>query len=301
MKVVRMTKPKSIFFTFPYYDYLATSLKISSNEGQFSLERFTNQELHLTLKTSVTSASCIVLGSLSPPEINLISFLILCHTLKKEKAKKITALIPYLAYTRHDKEETHKSHITPLVGQLLKTSGIDRVITCDVHSSMVENLFPIPIISLSPAKIFASELKKISFLDATIVSPDKGAINRCEDVVRELKMNSPVTYISKKRTDVITHFELHGNVKERVVIIDDILDTGKTLISCCEKLLEKGVKEIIIFITHGLFTGDEWKRLWDLKVKKIYCTNSLPLPKHLLSEKRISVLSIIPLINETLE
>ena len=293
----------SLFYVFDFYHYLLKDLKKTSGfvEGKFSVDRFRNQELFLTIQDSCQDKSCIVFGTLMPPEINLISFLMLCHTLQKEKAKRITAVIPYLSYSRQDREEPKKSKSAALIGRLLATSGVDALITFDVHSMFVEKLIPIPLISLSPAFVFAEEIRKLAISDATIVSPDVGAINRAEDVAKELKNGNKVAYIEKKRTkDGVTHHELHNNVTEKVIIIDDILDTGKTLISCCEKLIEKGVKEIIIMVTHGLFTGKEWEKLWGLRVKKIYCTDTLPIAKELLLNKKISTLSVVPQLIEAL-
>jgi ribose-phosphate pyrophosphokinase len=269
--------------------------------GTFTLARFPNRELHVQVDTQAAGQRCIVLGSIAPPETTLVSFLLLCHTLKKEGAKSVTAVLPYLAYSRHDKKEPQKSHATALIGELLSSAGVDAVVTIDVHSAQAQQLFPIPLLSLSPAKIFAQEIANLSLHSATIVAPDEGAISRCAAVARAAGLTSEIAYLTKQRTAKgITHRELHGTVGTQVIIVDDMLDTGGTLLSCCAKLLEKGVQAIYIMVTHGLFTGTEWEQLWDLGVKRIYCTDSLPLPKRLRSPN-ITVLSIIPLLVDELK
>ncbi len=290
-------------FTFPSHRYMVEKLKEIPNLtiGKFSLERFPNNELYIMLHTHATERECIVVGSISPPDTNLISFLLLCHTLKKENAHSITAVLPYLAYSRHDKKEYQRSYATVLIGELLSTSGADRVVTVDVHSLHVKQLFPIPLISLSPAKLFAEELKKLNLQNVTIVAPDEGAIKRAEAVRREAGIKKEIAYVVKKRTaDGVKLIELHGKVSKTAVIVDDILDTGKTLISCCEKLKEKGARDIYIMVTHGQFNGIEWKQLWKLGVKRMYCTDTIPLPKHAKS-KNITVVSIIPLLVDELK
>lgn len=178
---------------------------------------------------------------------------------------------------------------------------VDEVITVDVHSLQTEQLFPIPLVSLSPAKIFANEIAQLSLQSATIVAPDEGAIDRCEAVAKEAGVKREIVYLTKERTKTgVTHHELHGTVGAQVVIVDDMLDTGSTLISCCEKLLEKGAQEIYVIVTHGLFTGTAWKKLWDLGVKQIYCTDSLPIPKKV-RRANVTVLSIIPLLVDRLK
>ncbi|MEI8301519.1 MAG: ribose-phosphate diphosphokinase [Chlamydiota bacterium] len=260
------------------------------------LERFANQELHIVLSRSVANKHCLILGAITPPDSHLFAFLALAHTLKKEKAKKVSAVLPYLAYSRQEKQEPQKSQMSALIGSLFMAAGIDEVITFDIHSLAAESLFPMPIYSLSPAGLFAEELKRISFVQATIVSPDEGALTRCQEVAKQLNSSS-IAWVKKTRSEKgIAQVELQGCVGEKAVIIDDILDTGQTLVSCSEKLLEQGAKEIIIMVTHGLFTGDQWKQLWDLGVTRIYCTNTIPIAKNLLDENPITVLSINTLL-----
>ncbi|MCL4387075.1 ribose-phosphate diphosphokinase, partial [Patescibacteria group bacterium] len=298
-----------VLFTLPSYQYVAKELKQIPNTytGSFSSERFANNELYIKLHTDVNERECIILGSIAPPDTNLITFLLLSHTLKKEGGRKITAVLPYLAYSRQDKKEPRKSYTAALIGELLNASGVDEAITIDIHSPYLKHIFPIPLVSLSPAKIFAREIVKLlangspRIKDVTIVAPDEGARKRSEDVAREIGVKRKIAYIMKKRTiEGVKSLELYGKLSQKVIIVDDILDTGKTLISCCEKLQEKGVKEIYIMVTHGLFTGKEWEKLWGLGVKRIYCTDTVPLPKKALSE-RITVLSIIPLLVEALK
>lgn len=278
-------------FAFPGYKEL---LAIPGCRD-FSVERFANQELHLTITKSVARQNCLIVGSISPPEETLLSFLMLAHTLKKEGARLVRAFIPYLSYSRQDVQEVNKSRSIALIGSLLKSAGIAEVVTVDVHSPACKKLFPIPLHSLSPAKLFAKEIKRLGFSKAALVAPDAGAIQRTEEVAEELGRVSLV-WLKKSRTAKgISHTDLYGTVSEKAVIIDDILDTGMTLISCCQKLQKAGVKEIIVMVTHGLFTGKKWEKLWSLGVKKIYCTNTVPLRKTL---KGISVLSMTPLLKE---
>lgn len=291
-----------VLFSYPMYEYMAKELIRNNNliQGAFTLKRFLNDELYITLDTNVDGIRCIVLGSLAPPDGNLLSFLILCHTLKKEQAVNITAVLPYLAYSRHDKNEPLKSHITALLGEILPRTGINKIITFDIHSPHAQSLFPIPLISLSTAKLFAKEIISQSLGHATIVAPDEGAIDRCEAVLKEADMKGDVAYMIKRRTDQqIIHSELRGEVGTSAIIVDDILDTGKTLVSCCEKLSRVGVKNIYIMITHGLFTGTVWQKLWQLGVRRIYCTNTVPIAPQVKSENIIE-LSIVPLLSDKL-
>lgn len=292
-----------ILFAFPQYKNLARELYQlpSISPGDFGVKRFPNQEMYITLNTGVKNQDCLILGSISPPDEQLLGFSLLAHTLKKEGAKEIIALLPYLAYCRQDKDKVGESMATPLIGKIFQASGINQAATIDVHSAKTMELFPLPLQSLSPADIFAKEIKKIFLLDATLVAPDEGAIGRVRDVAVAAGMTEPVAYLKKERTsEGIEHLSLQGDVGQKVILIDDILDTGSTLISACELLQPLGVKEMVIMVTHGLFTGSTWQRLWLLGVKNIYTTDSIPSVKKFATDK-IKVLSIKPLLKECVE
>lgn len=291
-----------ILFAFPEYQKLASYLLKSSQlkNGQFKLNRFPNQELYITIASDVKGKKCLVLGSIAPPEESLIAVLLLCHTLKKEGAKSITLCLPYIAYARQDKNKPNESLATALVGEILRCGGVDKVVTVDVHSQHVKELFPLPVRSISPTEVFVSEIKKLNFLDASLVAPDKSAYQRSETIKKMARMKAGVVALQKRRNlHGIAHLDLQGEVRSRAVVIDDMLDTGGTLISCCEMLRQKGAKEIVIMVTHGLFTGQKWQQLFNLGVKVIYCTNTVPLDKKLRSNK-IKVLAIDQLIAKEL-
>lgn len=288
-----------ILFSFPGYENVAQQLRATApvRLARFCVDRYRNQELHASIDGPVTREHCLILGTIAPPDECLLSTLLLAETLKKEGAAKITALLPYLAYSRQDKEKPRESLGTAWVGSLLKTSGIDQVLTVDVHSERDKQLFPIPLTSISTDSLFADAMKKYGLLDATMVAPDNGAIPRCDAVKKAAGMPAgEVPYFEKKRTEKgIVHYGPVGKVGPKVVIVDDMLDTGETLVSACEKLKAAGVREIYILVTHGLFTGSSWRHLWSLGVKQIVYTDTIPSPAGIAATK-VTVLPVGPLI-----
>jgi ribose-phosphate pyrophosphokinase len=230
-----------------------------------------------------------VLAALAPPDAHLVEALLLCHTLRGNGAHGVTLLAPYLAYTRQDREETGHSRATAWVGALLPASGVERVITVDAHSARVGELFPVPLVSLSPARLFAEEILRFAFQDATVVAPDAGARERAEAVRVAAGMTTPIACMEKTRTAGGVTGVLHGAVGRRVVIVDDILDTGGTLIACAQALQHAGVREIIVMVTHALFTGDAWSHLWEYGVMKLVCLDTIPIGEPRLDD-RIHVL-----------
>jgi ribose-phosphate pyrophosphokinase len=292
-----------ILFAFEAYQSMVSALQNVAHLrlGRFRAERFENGEMHIDLETRVLNEDCFILGSIAPPDEQLLLALLLAHTLKKEGARRVSAICPYLAYARHDKEKSGESLATAWAGAIAQASGIDRVISVDVHSERAKVLFPIPVLSLSPAKVFADSLDRYGLREATIVAPDEGALGRCQAVKMAAGLgNGKIPYFEKHRTPTgITHAGPIGEVGRHAVIIDDILDTGGTLLSACEKLSQSGVEEISVMVTHGLFTGDRWKKLWQLGVKSIFCTDSVPIPAGI-DSRDIVTLSVVPLLETQL-
>jgi ribose-phosphate pyrophosphokinase len=292
-----------ILFGFSSHEQITQELTAASvcQSGHFEISRFNNQELCASVQQPVSGEHCLILGSIAPPDEQTLSFMLLAHTLKKEGASKLTAVLPYLAYSRQDKFKPGESLATAWIGSLLKVSGFDQVLTVDVHSEGDSELFPLPLISLSTADLFASVIKKYGLIDATIVAPDRGAIRRCEAVKNAAGMPVGTTpYFEKTRTERgVVHRGPIGNVGSRVVIIDDILDTGGTLISACEKLIAAKVEDIYVLVTHGLFTGSDWKRLRALNVRKVFCTDTVPVHRKF-EAMDVSVLSVVPILREGL-
>ncbi|HEY1469675.1 MAG TPA: ribose-phosphate diphosphokinase [Candidatus Acidoferrum sp.] len=292
-----------LLFTLPEYAQTSVCLRNVSGlkPGQFSITRYENEDLHATIESLVSAENCFVLGSIAPPDCQMLSVLLLAHTLKKEGANRVTGILPYLAYSREDKIKPGESLAAAWVGGLLKASALDEIWTVDLHSEEDKKLFPLPLESLSPANVFAECLDKLGLRDVCFVSPDQGAIPRCQGVKSKSGiMCGDIVYFEKHRTAAaIVHHAPVGKVERRAVIVDDILDTGETLVSACEKLVLAGAEELYICVTHGLFSGQRWRALWSLPVKHVFCTDTIPACVTI-QDPRITVLSAAPVLREKL-
>lgn len=286
-------------FSFPSYEYLARDLRKLPGwqRGNFSIGRYQNQELFILVKKPVRGQKCAILAETAPPDTNLLSLLLLAHTLKKEGAKEIIAIIPYLGYSRHDKKEPARDLATKWLGESLKNAGVSEVITIDAHSKLDEALFPIPLHSLPSAEILAKAISNFPLGKTTLLAPDEGAIDNCRAIRDALSKSDlalakkiDIAFFQKKRTrGRVMLSKLRGTVKERVVVVDDMLDMGETLLSVAKKLRQLGIRKITVLVSHGLFTGKKWRRLWSLGVQRIYCTNTYPLAQKIAS-KNVTVL-----------
>lgn len=293
-----------LLFTMPGYEAMGAALAArlpGLQQAHYVAARYKNGELHIALQTAVVRQACLVLGTIAPPDENLLTMLLLGHTIKKEGAGQLTALVPYLAYTRQDKDKAAESQATEWAGRMVRSSGFDRILTVDVHSRAATQQFGLSLLSLSPAPLLAEALQAGGLADATLVAPDNGAISRCEAVHVALGLPpAKIPYFAKRRTaSGLDHSGPIGAVGPRAVLIDDILDTGATLVLACEKLRQTGVGELYVMVTHGLFTGRHWENLWSAGVRRIYCTDTVPSPLGL-DEGEIVRLSVLPLLQTTL-
>lgn len=292
-----------LLFTLPEYSLTNKSLcdLPGVKPGQFSITRYENQDLHAKIESSISGERCFILGSIGAPDCQTLSLLLLAHTLRKEGAHRVTGILPYLAYSREDKIKVGESLTTAWAGALLKASAFDDIWTVDVHSEEDTRLFPLTLESLSPATTFGECLRRLALTDVCFVSPDQGAIPRCQAVKSAAGIVcSDVVYFEKHRSAAgIVHHSPIGRVERCAVVVDDILDTGATLVSACERLVAAGAEELYICVTHGLFAGKEWHNLWSLPVKHIFCTDTIPACA-MIQDPRITTLCIEPVLREKL-
>ncbi len=228
----------------------------------------------------------------------LVSFLVACDLLKNIGAKKITVILPYLAYSRQDESFDGKFvGSIKLWGRFFKEAGINRVFACDLHSEKLLNLFDVDLEEISLVNFWADHIKS-NFSDeinknlVCIVSPDRGGFNRASAVAKIL--NVPVACVDKKRVspDNPVALCLHGDVNSKVaIIVDDIIDTGKTSIQASLMLKMHGSTKIIGVFTHAIFSQGAMDRLMKSEFCKIYVSNSLP-DLSAQSHDKISICSI---------
>lgn len=289
--------PNPVSFALPGFQAMLP--EAPGETGRLLVERFANRELSLSIEADVAGRPCVLLGSVAPPDEQMLALALAADTLNREGASRVTGLLPYLAYARQDREELGRSLGIAWVGQILRGCGMDELITIDIHSHRAGELLKMPFTSLSPAGLFAAQLEREGLLEATIVAPDEGAIERSRAVAEAAGIAGPIAYLKKERHAAgVTHRELVGDVGRRAVVIDDILDTGGTLVSCCRELRRQGVEEMTAMVTHGLFTGPKWRELMPL-LAELHVTDSVPSQAGRRPEG-VRVLSARPLIEQAL-
>lgn len=263
-----------LLLTMPGYEAIAAGM--DAEAAPVSVERFANGELGVTLPAPVERRDCLLLGTVAPPGDRAVAFLLAADTVARHGARSLHALLPYLAYARQDAPEHGRSVAAAWLGGALAACAVDRVTTIDIHSDAARGLLGLPTASMSPAHLLAGGLAPAGD-DTTVVAPDAGARVRAHALACSLEVDRPIAWLEKERhAGGVRHLRLAGEVSPRAVVVDDILDTGGTLVSCCRELRSRGVREIDVAVTHGLFTGSRWRELADLGVRAVHVTDSVP-------------------------
>ena len=267
------------------------------------IKNFKDGEFNIKINENVRGQDVFLIQSTCPPvNKNLMELLITVDAFRRASASRITAVIPYYGYGRQDRKVQSRTPITAkLVANLITTAGVDRVLVIDLHAGQIQGFFDIPVDNLFAAppvlvKYFLT--KKIE--DVTIVSPDSGGVERARAIAK--RMDATLAIIDKRRPEanVAEVMNVIGNVKGRnVVIVDDMIDTGGSIIKAAEALHDKGVKKIFAACTHPVFSADAVSRFDNSVIDEIVVTNTIPIDKKKRS-KKIRILSIAELLSNAI-
>ncbi|HWG64086.1 MAG TPA: ribose-phosphate diphosphokinase [Streptosporangiaceae bacterium] len=265
------------------------------------LADFASGEIFVRFLESVRGSDAFVLQSHTAP-INqwIMEQLIMVDALKRASAKRITVVMPFFGYARQDKKSRGREPISArLMADLFATAGADRLMAVDLHTAQIQGFFDGPVDHLFALPTLASYIERsLDISQVTVVAPDAGRVRMCERWTDRLRC--PLAIIHKRRDPDIANkvavSEVVGEVAGRTcIVVDDMIDTGSTIIKASEALFEKGASKVIVTATHGVFSGDAVGGLKNSMVSEVIVTNTLPIP----GEKRfdkLTVLSIAPLV-----
>ena len=266
----------ALVFPLPGFTSLLAGLR-GIDHGRWALRRFSDGELHARLDTPAHGRACAILGTLAPPDRRTLAVALLAHTLRRSGARTVTAVLPYLGYARQDHAEPGRSLGLEWATTLLDACGVDEIVTLDIHNPASTHALPVGVRSLSPAGLLAGAVRGEELAAATVVAPDDGAVQRAGAVAWAAGIRAPVVVLHKRRDEHgVAHTSISGHVTGHALIVDDILDTGGTLVSGCRRLRAEGAERITVLVTHALLTGERWRELSTLGVERIVTTDSLP-------------------------
>jgi ribose-phosphate pyrophosphokinase len=262
-----------MLFVQDQYQYLVEK---SMHQEHYLVSQFDNQEFVLKVTLAVYGKKCLILGSLTAPAEQALQLLLLLHTLSKAGATHLTLFSPYLGYQRQDKFDIGSSHGLQWADVMLYAADVQQIITIEPHCHQSLVALKVPVVSYSAEHIFEQEMAHFVSLGFGFVFPDAGAVLRHHWISKKFPISAQGFFSKQRLHGMVDLQAFQGKVGRKVIIYDDILDSGQTLLQICIALRQMKVEEIVIFVTHAFFHGQAWNDLWSLGVKMLYCTNSLP-------------------------
>jgi len=270
-----------------------------------SIKKFADGEIYIEINENIRGNSIFLIQSISSPaNDNLMELLLCVDALKRSSAKNITTVIPYFGYARQDRKVAPRTSISAkLVSNLITKAGADRVVTVDLHAGQIQGFFDIPVDNLFATPIFSRHIKKnIKGKNLICVSPDVGGVERTRALARKLDLS--IAIIDKRRPTPGKSQVMNvvGNVNNKTcIIVDDIIDSGGTIVNAAKALIDRGAKEVHVYITHGVLSGEAVNKIKNSQIKNLVITDTIDNSNKLKKAKNIEVLSICNLLGEAIK
>ena len=280
---------------------IAQQLNLPLN--QVERTKFADGEILIKPLETVRNHHVYIVQSTSKPATeNLMELLIFVDALRRSSAKRITVVMPYYGFARQDRVARSREPITArLVADLLVASGVDHIMTVDIHTLQIQGFFKIPFDNILPYHLFANEIKQRidSTDDLVIVSPDHGSVVRARNFA-ELFKNATIGIVDKRRNrpNVAESMHLIGDVDGKVaVLVDDIVDTGNTILGAVNLIRQAGAKKVFICATHGVFSKDALQKIEDANIEAFFVTDTIPQVR----SPKLFPISVAPLLAKVIQ
>ena len=270
-----------------------------------NIKSFADGEVYVEINENIRGNSVFVIQSTSTPaNDNLMELLLCIDALRRSSAKNITAVIPYFGYARQDRKVVPRTSISAkLVSNLITNAGASRIVTVDLHSGQIQGFFDIPVDNLFTTPLFTRYIKKnLKNKNLICVSPDVGGVQRTRGLAT--KINVDLAIIDKRRSQPGKSqvMRIIGNVQNKeCIIVDDIIDSGGTIINAVDALIREGAKSVYVFVTHAVLSGEAINKIKKSKINKLIITDSIDNTKKIKNVSKIQVLSIAPLMAEAIK
>ena len=270
-----------------------------------SIKKFSDGEIYIEINENIRGNSIFIIQSVSSPaNDNLMELLLCIDALKRSSAKNITAVIPYFGYARQDRKVVPRTSISAkLVSNLITKAGADRVVTVDLHAGQIQGFFDIPVDNLFATPIFSRHIKrKIKSKNLICVAPDVGGVERTRALGRKLDIGLAIIDKRRPAPGKSQVMNVIGNVKGKTcIIVDDIIDSGGTIINAAEALIKRGAKEVHVYITHGVLSGESVEKIRKSKIKNLVVTDTIDNSNKVKKSRNIEILSISNLLAEAMK
>ena len=260
-----------------------------------SLIRFSDGEVEPSFDETVRGCDVYLVQSTPPPSDNLFELLLMIDAAKRASAANIIAVMPYFGYARQDKKGKPRVPIgAKLVSNLLSASGVNRVMTVDLHADQIQGFFEFPVDHLYASELFIEDILNLNLDNLIIASPDMGGSKRANAYAKLLDTGVVICYKERKRANEIGEMKVLGEVDGKdVVIIDDMVDTAGTLSKAADLMIEKGATSVRAYCTHGILSGEAYSRLDKSRITELVITDTIPKMHKSKKVREISVASFL--------
>ena len=271
--------------------------------GEVTSFNFSDGEIFCQIEENVRGSDVFIVQPTCPPvNDNLVELLILLDSFKRSSASRVTAVMPYYGYARQDKKDKPRVPITAkLVADLLAAAGADRLLTMDVHAAQISGYFDIPVDHLFAAPVLLEQIKALNEPDLMIVAPDAGGVARARAIATRLDCDLAIIDKRRVAANVAEVMNVIGDVDGRTaLILDDIIDTGGTLVKSVDAILSNGAAKVYAIGIHGILSGPALERLSNSALEAVFVTNTTPLEEKLKACAKLRPLSVAGLLGEAI-
>jgi|TARA_Y100000287_G_scaffold84087_1_gene66768 ribose-phosphate pyrophosphokinase len=270
-----------------------------------NIKRFSDGEIYIEINENIRGNSVFVIQSTSnPANDNLMELLLCIDALRRSSAKNITAVIPYYGYARQDRKVVPRTSISAkVVANLITNAGASRVVTVDLHAGQIQGFFDMPVDNLFTTPLFARYIKKkLKNKKLICVSPDVGGVQRTRGLATKIKADLAIIDKRRPKPGKSQVMNIIGDVKGKTcIIVDDIIDSGGTIVNAVDALKKSGATEVYVFITHAVLSGDATNKIKKSKIKKLIITDTIDNSQKIKNNNKIEVLSISSLMAEAIK
>ena len=270
-----------------------------------NIRKFADGEIYVEINENIRGNSIFLIQSVSSPaNDNLMELLLSIDALKRSSAKNITAVIPYFGYARQDRKVVPRTSISAkLVSNLIAKAGADRVVTFDLHSGQIQGFFDIPVDNLFATPIFARHIKKkLKKNNIICVAPDVGGTARARALGKLLNVDLAIVDKRRPAPGKSEVMNVIGNVKNKTcILVDDIIDSGGTIVNAASELKKRGAKDVHVYVTHGVLSGNAVEKIKKSSIKNLVVTDTIDNSMKVKKAKNIEVLTISNLVGEAIK
>ncbi len=277
---------------------------LGMNLGEILSTKFPDGEIYVRCLENVRGKEVFVIQSTYSPSDNLMELLIMIDALKRASVRSICAVIPFFGYARQDRKTKSREPISAkLVANLITVAGATRVISVDLHAGQIQGFFDIPMDNLTAVLLLGTYFKDKNLVSPVVVAPDVGAVPRATQFSKGIRNSTQAIFVKKRLSpDEVETSRLIGEVKDKtVILVDDAIHTGGTMISAAEEVLRRGAIEVYVSATHGVFALDSLEKLEKSPIKEIVVTDTMPVLQRTNLPPKVKVLSVAPLIGEAIK